>query len=315
MYNGHPMMESDVTKLDGLAKLFADDARTDVLIYNSEIRRNRDRDLIDRCRSRDRNQNVLLVLTTAGGDPDAAYRISRCLQDSYDRFTCLVGGYCKSAGTLIAVGASEIAMGDHGELGPIDVQMAKRDEIWELQSGLTVMASLKALHESALSAFEHFFLSVKRKSGGQVTLKTSMEIASKLTEGLFSPMYAQIDPVHVGEAARATAIAREYALRLDLASDNLKSDNALDLIIGGFPSHGFVIDQVEARSLFRRIRSPNDMEAQLLDVLGDEALLPQNETMRPNIRFLEYQTNGKQEEDGSGSEQGTRADTPQESAS
>lgn len=309
------MMEADATKLDALVKLFVDDASTDILIYNSVIRRSCAKEVISQCRFRKRNQNVLLVLTTEGGEPDSAYRISRCLQDNYDKFTCLVGGYCKSAGTLMAIGASEIAISDHGELGPIDVQMAKRDEIWELESGLTVTASLKALHERALSAFEHFFLSVKTKSGGQVTLRTAMEIASKLTEGLFSPMYAQIDPVHVGEAARATAIAREYALRLNLTSDNLLPGDALDLIIGGFPSHGFVIDRVEATSLFRRVRLPNEMETQLLDVLGDQAILPRDETRKPDIRFLEYKTNGEQQDDGSGSEQETTADTPAESAS
>ena len=305
-------METDATQLDGLAKLFADESNADVLIYNSGIRRNLDNDLINLCRSRSyRKDNVVLVLTTEGGDPDAAYRMSRFLQDSYEGFTCLVGGYCKSAGTLMAIGANEIAMGDFGELGPIDVQMAKRDEIWESESGLTVMASLKAMHERALSAFEHFFLNVKSKSGGQVTLKTAMEIASKLTDGLFSKMYAQIDPVHVGEAARATAIAREYAARLDLVSDNLKSEEALNMIIGGFPSHGFVIDRDEASSLFRRVRQPNEMEAQLLDLLGAVAKLPRSEAERPEIRFLECTTNGKerQRENESRSNQGAPADT------
>lgn len=28
-------------------------------------------------------KNILLILTTKGGDPDAAYRFSRCLQEAY----------------------------------------------------------------------------------------------------------------------------------------------------------------------------------------------------------------------------------------
>ena len=306
-------MESDVTTLDALAKLFVDETSTDVLIYNGEIIRSCAKEVISQCRSRELSQNVLLILTTKGGDPDSAYRISRCLQDKYKSFACLAGGYCKSAGTLIAIGASEIVMGDHGELGPIDVQMAKRDELWELESGLRVTASLKALHERALLAFEHFFLSVKRKSGGQVTLRTAMETASKLTQGLFSQMYAQVDPAHVGEAARATSIAREYAHRLDLISDNLISYDALDSIIGGYPSHGFVIDRAEAESLFRRVRPPNELEIQLLDVLGDNALLPRGETEKPLVKFLEYKTDGEQQNEASGSDQRTPADTQAES--
>jgi ClpP class serine protease len=50
-----------------------------------------------------------------------------------------VSGYCKSAGTLIALGANELAFGEHGELGPLDVQIAKRDEVLGLVQFEVVM--------------------------------------------------------------------------------------------------------------------------------------------------------------------------------
>ncbi len=49
-------------------------------------------------------------MVTEGGDADPAYRIARCLQDHYDRFSLFVSGYCKSAGTLVALGAHELQM-------------------------------------------------------------------------------------------------------------------------------------------------------------------------------------------------------------
>jgi ClpP class serine protease len=96
---------------------------------------------------RKRRKNAILILVTEGGDPDAAYRIARCFQEHYELFTCIVPGYCKSAGTLITIGAHELVMTDGGELGPLDIQMSKKDELWESQSGLTVAAALNALHE------------------------------------------------------------------------------------------------------------------------------------------------------------------------
>ena len=58
-----------------------------------------------------------------------------------------VSGYCKSAGTLVATGAHKLIMSDHGELGPLDVQMSKKDNFWKKESGLIVMNTLTALQK------------------------------------------------------------------------------------------------------------------------------------------------------------------------
>jgi len=287
-------IEDNKAELDALVKLFAEDADTDVLIYNSPIARDVDSALITTCARRSCRKNVLFVIVTEGGDPDAAYRIGRCLQEAYEHVTCFVTGYCKSAGTIVAIGAHELVISDHGELGPIDVQMSKKDDLFGYESGLTVMASLKSLHERALSAFEHFFINIQAKSAGRVTLKTATEMSAKLTEGLFAPLYAQLDPIHIGEAERATSIAREYALRLNVMSQNLQADS-LDEMIGAFPSHGFVIDRAEAESLFVRVREPNAMEAKLQELLGDVALIPRTGTQSPVVKYLNYKKEASDE--------------------
>ncbi len=92
------------------------------------------------------------MLVTEGGDPDAAYRMSRSLQEHYERFFCVVVGWCKSAGTLITIGAHELILVQQ-ELGPLDVQMSKRDDLMEMQSGQTVVAALSSLQEKAFGAF------------------------------------------------------------------------------------------------------------------------------------------------------------------
>lgn len=285
----------DADKLAAIVKQFQD-AGSDVLLYNGPLRRPKDQAVIELCQDKKRNKNVTMILVTEGGDPDVAYRISRCLQDQYDRFTCIVAGYCKSAGSLLAVGANELVFGKHGELGPMDVQMSKKDELFETQSGLTVMTSLKSLHERALSAFEHFFLNIKAGSAGQITTKTTSEMASDMVGRLFAPIYAQIDPMHIAEAERATAIAREYARRLARRSDSI-SWESIDRMIGLFPSHRFTIDCVEATTLFNKVREPSEMESRLIDALEALAIVPLSE--EPYIECL------KGKEDGS-SQRGTR---------
>ena len=136
------------------------------------------------------------------------------------------------------------------------------------------MAFSRALHEKSFSAFEHFFLTIKKKSRGTITLRTATEISAKLTAGLFAPIFQQIDPMHLGEAFRATAISREYGRRLNVGSANL-SEQALDgELIAGYPTHGFVIDRGEATALFENVREPNEIEFNLMAQLGDSVSSP-----------------------------------------
>ena len=222
-----------------------------------------------------RRKNVLLMLVTEGGDADPAYRIARCLQDKYDRFSLYVSGYCKSAGTIVASGAHELIMSDYGELGPLDVQMSKKDELWEMQSGLTVMDTLEALRNNAFKAFEKFFLCTKARSGGKITSRMASQIATEMTTGLLAPLYGQVDPLHIGEAARAMSIAGHYGMRLLTKGGNIESDG-LEFITSEYPSHGFVIDREEASNLFQNVREPTLKEAHLAEKLDKRALDPRN---------------------------------------
>ena len=62
-----------------LADAVAADLDADVMLYNGEIWRPMDGQVIHACSTRQRRRNVLLILVTMGGDADAAYRIARCL--------------------------------------------------------------------------------------------------------------------------------------------------------------------------------------------------------------------------------------------
>ncbi len=85
---------------------------------------------------------MVLMLSTFGGDPDAAYRIARCLRRRYTRVSAMISGFCKSAGTLLLLGADDLVFTEHGELGPLDVQYWKQDELEEMGSGPGTNTSL-----------------------------------------------------------------------------------------------------------------------------------------------------------------------------
>lgn len=267
------------------ADLVASQADADVLFINSPIYRPLDTQVRELVGSRRRRPNVVLILVTSGGNADAGYRIARCLQASYKRVTLFVTGFCKSTGTLIALGAHQLVMTDHGELGPLDVQMSKPDELIQRQSGLTATAALSTLHQQAFQAFEHFFLSLVGRSGSSISTRTATQLAVQFASNLFGPMYGHVDPMHVGEAGRALLIAEQYGQLLAAESRNLKPD-ALAQLTTGFASHGFVIDRKQVEGLFVRVRAANTNELSLARSLAQAALQPKEQSERPMMAYL-----------------------------
>lgn len=251
--------------LDGFVRDYPD---TELFVYSGPLWRPYDDKVIEAFEERRANlrNNVVLMLTTDGGDPHAAYRIARCIQRDLKllkrsngttksrSFAVFVDSACYSAGTLIATGATEIIMGDYGELGPLDIQIRKPDET-EQDSGLTPTQALDILERRSKSLFKQHFDQLRDDRSFGLTTKTAVEIASNITTGLLSQIYGQIDPMRLGEVERLMGITAEYGERL--GKHNLKAD-ALGKLISRYPSHSFVIDRDEAMDLFERVSVPKE---------------------------------------------------------
>lgn len=276
---------ADEAPIQQAADAVAAAADADVLLLNGPMARPLDFQIIDLCASRARRANVILVLVTEGGDADPAYRIARCLQEHYDRFSLFVSGYCKSAGTLVALGAHEIVITDHGELGPLDVQMSKEDELGAMRSGLTVLSALSALQVKAYDAFEYFLLETKNRGGGFITTRTAIRVATDLAGSLFAPIYEHVDAMHIGEADRSLRIAHKYGELLAASSQNCRP-GALESLTGSYPSHGFIIDRRQAETLFNKVRIPFPNEVALAECLGPVARDPVQQPQSPLLGFL-----------------------------
>ena len=212
------------------------------------------------------NERALLVLATPGGDPHAGFRIGRALQHVYDKFDVLVPRYCKSAGTLVALGAHSLYLDDMSELGPLDIQVKKNDEVVGRNSGLDIIQAVNYLQNQTLIAFQSYLVGLTQEVG--LSTKVASDISSKLTTGLFEPISAQIDPVRLAEMQRATEVAFEYGSRLAEKGTNLKPNGLLRLV-NGYPSHGFVIDRKEAKTVFNRVHKPVGFLAQFSQAVRD----------------------------------------------
>lgn len=201
----------------------------------------------------DRTRRALLVIATPGGDPHAGFRIARALQHSYDQgFEALVPRYCKSAGTMILLGASIVHMADESELGPLDIQVKKNDELYGRSSGLDMTQAVGFLRGEAMTSFNEYMDQLVRRG---LSTRIAADIAVKLVQGNLNPIAAQIDPIRLAEMQRATSITLSYGMRLSDTGKNVLP-GGLEQLVAGYPSHSFVIDRKEARTVFNSVLVP-----------------------------------------------------------
>jgi hypothetical protein len=293
-------------KLKRLSGVVGDKLDADVYLYSGPISEPTDDRVVDDCMGRTRRKNVVLILSTYGGDPDAAYRIARCFQRNYSHFTVMVAGFCKSAGTLLLIGANQLVLFEQAELGPLDIQLRKADELLEKSSGLTPMQALTVLNQRALSVFEEGFL--KLKLDLLLGTKTAADIASSLAVGLYQPIFGQVDPMRLGEMDRAVRIAFEYGTRLDANSKNLK-EGALERLVAKYPSHEFVIDAEEAGEIFKQVRPPTNDEKALVRHIKPLTRSPLDDGHRAVRLYLNGEANDQNQNDSGepdGSAEGDR---------
>lgn len=235
---------------DAIHALQIEDPERDYLVISAQISRHLHGRLSDMLASRPLKPKATVFLTTYGGDPDGGYRIARCLRHHYKNgLRVAVPSWCKSAGTLVAIAADELAIGDRGELGPLDVQVFKGSELLERSSGLDITEALAFVGDHVRAGY-HSMLKEARRMG--LSTRLASDMAAHIGAAIAAPLLNQVDPLRLGELQRATRIANDYGSRLDAYSKNLKPE-ALQSLIGAYPSHSFVIDRKEAGDLFHRV--------------------------------------------------------------
>ncbi len=250
---------ADPQQIHAAATKFAEEKHADVFLFSAGIERETAKLFCAEVTAvKHRKKNAAVILTTSGGDPDAAFLIARCFQRHYKETTVYIFGPCKSAGTLICVGATHIVIADSGELGPLDIQLGKEDELFKRSSGLDLTESVKYLKDLSWELFKQHFVALKR--GSSITTKTAAEIAESLSASIISPIAGQIDPLKLGEVQRAMRITRDYGRLLNPTLD-------LDKLIASYPSHSFVIDREQAQQLFPHVRKPDSAESDLHKIL------------------------------------------------
>lgn len=91
----------------------------------------------------DPSEDLHVLLTTPGGDGEAALRLLRSMQAHCRELSVIVPDMAKSAGTIIALGSHQILMGPSSDLGPVDPQLVANPQSQELISAKDVIAAVE----------------------------------------------------------------------------------------------------------------------------------------------------------------------------
>lgn len=224
-------------------------------------------------------KDASVIVCTRGGDPDIAFRMSRFLQNSFEKINAYVLGECYSAGTLFCLGANKIFMADNAQLGPLDIQIWREDEMSKM-SGECYRQALTYLGLHAANTFRDLFSQLRMSNRAlPISTATASRVASKIVVGLLSPITAQIEPIKLGEVVRMQSIGYAYGRRLMKNKyDPINIETILTMLTSSYPSHSTVIDYREAQSLG------------LLAELWDLSLLDDNAKVRLEQSYKRQQS-------------------------
>ncbi len=192
-----------------------------------------------------KGEPIALLLESPGGQANYAYRLAKMFQvRTQNKLTVIVPQYAKSAGTLLALGASDLILGPEAELGPLDVQMFDMERE-SYGSALDAVQSLERLNAFAMTAVDQTMLLLLRRTGKRtdVILPQVLSYVSHFLQ----PLLQKIDTLDYTKKSRELKVAEEYAVRL--MRPNYPWTDAKRIarqLVERYPTHGFVIDKEEA---------------------------------------------------------------------
>ncbi len=135
-----------------------------------------------------------LILHTPGGLVLASYQIAHAIKKHKGKVTVFVPHYAMSGGTLIALAADEIVMGEHAVLGPVDPQIGEYPA-----ASLIKLVNTKPLADVddktwiyadiGAKAIEQLKKQVRSLLNGRYPPEKAEEIATVLSEGRWTHDY------------------------------------------------------------------------------------------------------------------------------
>jgi hypothetical protein len=188
------------------------------------------------------------VIHSGGGSAHAAYQTMTLLRLHAKKINACVPFFAKSAATLLCIGADKMVLGEHAELGPLDVQIYEEKQAGkgEYHSALDPFKALEQMQSfsvDALSSAMKFIV-----NDYEMSYDDSLRHAVAFVNVTTGPLVSRLDPEKIGQYSRELSVATEYGTRLLRRCGRWprkKINEVVDQLVYGYPSHEYVIDYPE----------------------------------------------------------------------
>lgn len=196
-----------------------------------------------------KQNKISLFLYTRGGDMITPIRLIKLIRSYADEIEMIIPYRAHSAGTLISIGTDKIVMGRLGELSPVDPSTGHP---FNPENPMNPKQKM----EISVEDLNSYFLLAKEKAG----------VKDEQMVNVFEDLTAKIHPLSLGNAYRATRMAKQITEKLllmhfDAKADKEKIDNIVKEITGDICIHGYPITRDEADSLGLNMVEPDsDLE-------------------------------------------------------
>jgi membrane-bound ClpP family serine protease len=272
--------QSQSVRLDSLAGVAADEYNADIYLYSGPISEVGLAALMRAILDGVERANCLLILSTNGGSISASYKIARFIHRKYSRLLLCVPGFCRSAGTLIALGAHKLLLDEYSEIGPLTGASVKLPG--QVRPQLGASARLGIMVEIALDAIAKMTQRLRQISDDTLRPDIALSLAISTTTNMLQPYFAQLNFSEVADELDAAEHALAYGKRLADHARNANFD-VVEKLVKEFPSHQFVIDYAEVLALFISTGKPTASLSELFASLGDQVYVDQE---RPLVKRM-----------------------------
>jgi hypothetical protein len=208
-----------------------------------------------------------VLLSSHGGDLEAAAMIAGILGRRYGRLVVHVPFCARSAATLLCLAADELVIGELGALGPLDGQRV--DGVPTDHPGASQLDLIKGLEQvrgESLSVFETALQMVARET--PLDAADAASTAAELAGCLLGRLYGALDLVQIGSFARGLDTGSAFAERVLKRSRPdvwaAAGPQIVERLVRGYPAHGFPLDLEEIVDLGVPARRPDGPEVSIL---------------------------------------------------
>jgi Periplasmic serine proteases (ClpP class) len=191
-------------------------------------------------------ERISLILYTCGGETLAAWNIINLIKEFCNELEIIVPNKCRSAGTLMALGANRIIMTKQATLGPIDPSINSLLNPVINNNGQQIRIAISV--ESVKGYFD--------------LLKNELKATSNNAKSqAYNKLVDFINPVLLGNVYRAKKQIKMLASKL-LKFQRIRrrrKEKIVSFLCSDTGSHDYTLNRTEAESIGLKIEKPNDL--------------------------------------------------------